>query len=295
MIKILFSVLITVLINNSNICYADKILHCVSVSKSPVINGNSDDKSWSLAQFIKITDKTDPEHIVEIRIKSVHNTEKIFFLVTFPDPDESRLHKEWIWNESKQMYVMGPHREDTFIFKWSMETGAETTDLSVHAERGYLADIWFWKAHRTDPTGYADDKTHILTTTHDERAKKIITDSGKTKYLRRHGDMGTPPYKSVIPFDYQGKTLPQYKYIKPEKSRADVRAKGVWKAGVWSIEFSRNLITGYDDDVQFSIGDSFLFGVSIYEIAGRTPDYNTTQPFYGCGDVRENIILKIEP
>ena len=58
------------------------------------------------------------------------------------------------------MYDVGPDRGDCFVFKWAMD--AAVNDLSVHSDHPYMADIWFWKANRTDPAGYADDKYHIL-------------------------------------------------------------------------------------------------------------------------------------
>ena len=76
----------------------------------------------------------------------------IFFLVVFPDPDESRRHKPWVWEKELKMYEMGPDREDVFIFKWNMDS--EQKDLSVYADKSYTADIWFWKACRTDSTGF---------------------------------------------------------------------------------------------------------------------------------------------
>ena len=78
--------------------------------------------------------------------------------MSFPDSDESVTHKTWVWGKSAEMYKTGQDREDVFVFKWNMEPNP--VYLSLKADNDYMADIWFWKACRTNPVGYADDKYH---------------------------------------------------------------------------------------------------------------------------------------
>ena len=52
--------------------------------------------------------------------------------------------------------------------------------------------------------------------------------------------------------------------------RADIKAKGVWKDGVWTIEIKRALVTVGEksdiQDVQFAdAGKTYYFGLSIFD------------------------------
>lgn len=74
--------------------------------------------------------------------------------------------------------------------------------------------------------------------------------------------------------------------------RADIKAKGIWKDGQWTIEFGRLLVTGNGDDIPFDIKQSYQFGVSRHEIAGLEEDPEAEQPKFGMGDISENLTLK---
>lgn len=268
------------------ICYAEQTIIAQKVGESPVIDGFGKDPAWGKAAAIVTYDKIADIHIT---LKSVYTDKEIFFLVIFPDPDESRKHKEWVWDKDSQMYKPGPEREDTFVFKWNMEAGP--VDLSVYADGPYRSDIWFWKAFRTDPVGFADDKIDLLGSSEIPKTMKITSKSGRTMYLQRLGDEGEPSYKDTLPVEYQGDVLPNFVNQNPTGSRADIKAKGIWSEGKWTIEFGRALNTGHPDDIQLMPGKNYQFGVSRHEIAGRKPDSKATQPLYGCGDISEELNL----
>ena len=56
-------------------------------------------------------------------------------------------------------------------------------------------------------------------------------------------------------------------------------------------EFARHLDTVNDDDVRLEPGKTYLFGISRFEVAGRQPDPDLTQPLYGSGDTSEPLYL----
>jgi MoaA/NifB/PqqE/SkfB family radical SAM enzyme len=267
--------------------YGKQVLVAQKVTQEPIIDGKATDSVWSQAQAITTHDKIAD---IDITLKAVYTEEKIFFLVTFPDKDESRTHRNWVWNFSKKEYEQGKDREDVFVLKWNMNP--QPVDLSIYADRPYLADIWFWKACRTDPLGYADDKLQRLNPYSLEKAKELISKSGRRMYLQRLGDQGCSTYKTNIHIEYKGDVLPRYTLQPPTLSRGDIKAKGLWEAGRWTIEFARLLTTGHADDIQFEPEREYQFGVSRYEIAGRKPEVESTQPLYGCGDVSEDLSLK---
>lgn len=260
------------------------------VDSGPVIDGDGADAQWKLASRVVTRDKIAG---IEVSLSAVYTDRKIFFLVDFPDPEPSTIHKAWQWDSEKKIYLMGPTREDVFVLKWNLEPNP--VDLSIFADNAYRADIWFWKACRTDPVGFADDKHQSLHTEPFDGARQIMSKSKHPRYLIRSGDQGKAAYVTKIFTDNQGETVPRFENIIPTGSRADIRAKGRWADGRWTIEFSRALDTGHDDDIQFKPGGTYQFGISRYEIAGRARDPHAFQPLFGTGDTGEILYLKFVP
>lgn len=275
-----------VLFGFHGICYSELTLVSAKCKKAPVLDGNGQDPTWSQAQELTTHDNVAN---LDISLKSVYTNDKVFFLVRFYDPDESRSHKPWVWNQKEEIYEIGPEREDCLIFKWAMDKA--TSDLSLYADEPYTADVWFWKANRTDAVGYADDKIQRLKPTKISKSMKLRSKSGKPRFLQRRGDKGKAAYKSTLYIDFLGDKIPQFEHRNPSESRADVKAKGVWSKNEWCIEFSRSLTTNQDDDVQFDLSEKYFFGISRYEVAGKKPNPKLSQPLYGSGDVSDKLFL----
>ena len=286
-------ILIVVIISIALACCqevkAEQIIKSYKTTQIPQVDGLETEDVW---KNIEAVTTIDPIAQVEIKIKSVYSDTTIFFLVIFPDKDESRTHRSWIWNEEEKMYDEGPDREDVFVFKWKLDETIR--DLSVFSDETYEADIWYWKACRTDPQGYADDKIQRLFNYPAKESFEVTSKSGHKMYIQRQGDTGRSAYKTNIFIDYKGDVVQRYTLRQPQSSRADVRAKGVWKDGRWTIEFARALFTGNRDDVHFqTVNKSYGFGVSRYEIAGRPPE-KSDQPLFGSGDITEILTLEFQ-
>lgn len=281
---------IVAILANSHIASSEQVVVSHKVTQPPLIDGLETEEVWRGAEEVKTTDNTAK---IEVTIKSAYDGAAIYFLVSFPDQDESRTHRSWIWNKGKGMYEEGPDREDVFVFKWKLDE--KTKDISIYSDEPYETDIWYWKACRTDPVGYADDKINRLTQYGTKDSLEIISKSKRKMHIKRDGDSGVSAYKAEIYVDYEGDVLPRYITRQPESSRADVKAKGVWKDGRWTIEFARALVTGNADDVNFkNLNLSYGFGVSRFEIAGRPAEPASDQPLFGSGDTSEILILKFE-
>nr|WP_320049453.1 ethylbenzene dehydrogenase-related protein [uncultured Desulfuromonas sp.] len=265
-------------------------LHALKVETPPVVDGRGDESIWQHASPTVVHDVVAD---IDITLKATYTNERIYLIASFEDATENREHRSLIWNSELQSYENGPAREDVLVLKWNMSP--HETDLTLHSDRPYRADIWFWKAHRTDHSGYADDKVQFYTTTRKKNGQQLISKSGKVFYLQRQGDEGESAYLPELYVNYVGATAEKYQLVIPTGSRADVRAKGVWHDGHWTIEFSRALDTGHSDDLQFSPERSYRFGVSRYEIAGRDSEPQSEQPLYGCGEVGELIDLVFDP
>ena len=266
--------------------YAEQKIVSAKVENAPVIDGADTDKVWAEAQKIVTRDKVAK---IDITIKTVYTDKEIFFLVSFPDRDESGTHKSWVWDKEKNIYKEGDDREDVFEFKWNMES--RPVDLSLTSDDLYRSDIWFWKACRTDPVGYADDKIDSTSIEKVKGSTRLTSRTGSEIYMMRKGDSGVPAFKSDLPTEYKGDVLPRFMNVAPTGSAADIKAKGRWRGGKWTIEYGRALITGNDDDVLFDVKKTYQFGVSRYEIAGLDIEPGLSQPLYSAGDVGEILTL----
>ena len=59
--------------------------------------------------------------------------------------------------------------------------------------------------------------------------------------------------------------MPKYLPGEPSGSAADVRGKGRWTNGRWTVELSRKLNTGYADDTTFDTARTYKMGVAIFD------------------------------
>ena len=123
--------------------HAEKVVTSYKTSQNLQIDGIETEDAW---KNVKAVTTFDPIAQVKISIKSVYSETKIYFLVSYLDKNESRLHRCWIWDKEKEMYIEGPTREDVFVFKWKLDNA--TKDLSIYSDESYAADIWYWKAYR---------------------------------------------------------------------------------------------------------------------------------------------------
>lgn len=274
----------------SMVAFGEQTVTAVKIDTPPIIDGYADDRAWSQDRY---TITHDNIANIDMKIQAVYTAQKLYLLVRFADPDESRCHKFLVWHPDQEMYLTGPDREDCVVIKWAM--GPDVENLSVYSDTPYRADIWFWKANRTDPAGYADDKYQILSNRKTYKSRALQSVTGKPMFLQRIGDSGRPAYKASVFAIYQGDKMPQYMSQEPTGSRADVQAKGRWQDRQWCVEFARNLVTGHDDDQSFDPQKQYLFGISRYEIAGQQPNPAFSQPLYNAGDVNEKLTLVFKP
>jgi len=272
---------------NTNIAYGEKYLYSVKVDNAPNIDGFILEDFWKSIKPVLVKDKVAN---VDVFIFSVYTDDSIFFYVQYPNLSLNSLHKPWLWDKDQETYVSSKLRDDAFVLKWSMMEN--DVDLSIFSDNSYTADVWYWKAGRTNPAGCADDKVHMLSDSSSQNAKKVTSSSGSDRFLLRSGDAGDPCFNEYSPGAFEGNIVERYNPGEPSGSRGDVKAKGLWDRGFSSIEFARKLDTGHDDDVQFDPGSGkkYKFGVSIYGLHGNPVDGSELN-FYGMGRISEPVYL----
>ena len=74
--------------------------------------------------------------------------------------------------------------------------------------------------------------------------------------------------KQPAPASFSGDRVPQYLPGRPSGSAADVRAKGKWSDGRWTLELSRRLNTGHDDDTPLDTTRSYKMAVAAFNFTG---------------------------
>ncbi len=235
------------------------------VSIAPKVDGQGNDPVWTSAK-LHTTPADIPKRIFKpgdsVELKVVHDGTHVYFLLKWRDKTKSVLHKPYRWNRSQRAYVESEELEDAAYIAFEKEG---SFNVNMRAGIDAVWDAWYWQAARTNPAGYAKDETHHYTKKKPkEKARFIRLDTGKFGYIRRTMDEGKSVVEKVLPpTRRKGSVVVQYKSQKPNGSAADVRAKGSWRSGWWTVEWSRKLNTGHEDDTVFVPGKGYGFALGV--------------------------------
>lgn len=179
---------------------------------------------------------------------------------------------------------------------------------------GEKGDLWQWKASRTNPLGYMDDEwidnnvlkgyTEVATEAalKGDSSQSIYT----TGYVRNINDNKSAPrylnpqqlqsgtfskllladLESGLLVEVEGLDLderraivPGYLLSRPDGSRGNIDARGMWADGMWNLEIKRKLDTGNPDDVQFDITNTYRFGIAVMDNTGGFEAYDKGHSF----------------
>jgi hypothetical protein len=242
------------------------------VATAPTVDGRGDDNAWRRAQPLEIVVKRVlPPNLgasTHVRLRSVHTVTHVYFLADWDDETkDDSAHKPWVWNSAENAYEEGSDREDMFTLAFE-HTGRFTADM-LSGEEG-VWDIWQWKATRTNPQGFAMDRTHRYARAKPPwKANPHTARDGRDVWIARPEDAGeTVEIKRPAPTGHEGALVPQYLPGTPGGSAADVRAKGTWAAGRWTLEFARAMNTGHADDTAFDPRRSYKMAVAAHDRTG---------------------------
>jgi len=247
-----------------------RILVAAAADAAPVLDGRADDPVWERAEELEVKLRTATAS-VESRVRAVVHAGTLHLLVRWRDPTEDREHKLWTQQpfaaDRKWTFAVGPEREDVLAVAFPI-SGEFTADMTSPLEAVW--DVWHWKAGRTDPAGFAMDRSHVYSFTgHGGRHHVETLPDGRKLHITRPEDAGTSVTKSLPAPSGPTQTnrLPQYVPQEPSGSAADVRAKGAWADGWWTVELSRALSTGHADDADLSGNEEVLFALAVLDHA----------------------------
>ncbi len=242
-----------------------------SLSSAPTIDGGGGE--WDSVPSVTVPvdaaipgDPKNPLGKSAVELKAGYHGNTIYLWARWKDPTENSTHKTFVWNKEAEKYDTGKDREDRLAIMFEME-GDFSSDMLSGKE--YKADIWHWKAARSNPAGVAHDKMHVISKGKLAGAKEHPSKDGGTVWVQRPSDEGGKIYKSKRYAEHEGDTVPKY-IVDPgvSGSIADVKAKGSWKDGAWTLEMGRKLDTGNTDDVRFQKGKPFKAALALFEHTG---------------------------
>jgi hypothetical protein len=213
--------------------------------------------------------------------------------------DASKDDRRKFWTFSGSDWTQSSENEDRLAFIWDLQgdqfASAGTCAAMCHTPRMYTApdtfvDTWQWKATRTNPSGYADDK--------------YWDDGNGGTASGRHSDPGQAPYKDNVAdsvpshmseddpgakanfiFEFQegmreaaawmdgawaaGDVLPGYVGRRGSGSRVDTRATATHDGSSWTVTIRRKLDTGdTTQDISFERDGTYYFQVATWNNAG---------------------------
>jgi hypothetical protein len=192
------------------------------VLRPPLVDGRGLDEAWSTQPWTLLAEPRlgDGQRLA---VKGCTDGVKIFLLIRFPASTERRRHRPWRWDPITQQYLSSAEEEQALTVLWLGDAGQ--------------SDAWIWRSDRTDAAGHADDAW-----------------ASPAEGLRP--DRGTPCWESRYVANFAGAELPRFYPREPTGSLADVRARGVWEDGAWTVELARPLETGWPDDLPLRLGET---------------------------------------
>lgn len=247
-------------------------LIAVTTAQPLQIDGRGDESIWRSAPAVTVTAKgvmpATKGTSTQVVLRAAYTDSHLYLLATWDDATKNdQGHRTWRWDAQKKAYVEDADREDMFAIAFE-HTGPFVADMLAGVEATW--DLWHWKAFRTNPQGYAMDKTHRYTSTQPAgSANKHVARNGRETWIARPQDAGnTVEVQHSAPTEFKGERVPRYTAGEPTGSAADVRAKGSWADGKWNLEFARRLQTGHPDDTTLALGRTYQMAVSVHDRTG---------------------------
>ncbi len=258
--------------------------------------------------------------ITRVKIKAMYDQKDIYFMIKWKDPLENSWY--WPWEKTKDGWKHlvsnkkdeNVYYEDKFamIFPIGNDTAFNQFGCSIHCHNtpkrpfGYKGasrkiDVWHWKASRTAPVGYVDDKYFLG---HDESLKDggRIADP-KTKGGYKYNLSKDEKYPSHLPGRegsvlrgalikskavaftkalgdtyHVGHQIPGIVIEPVVGDRGDIKCESEYNEcfnkGFWTIYMRRALDTKSEHDVQFTPGKKYKFACAAFDHTGKRHAYN---------------------
>ncbi|MFQ5857801.1 MAG: ethylbenzene dehydrogenase-related protein [Anaerolineae bacterium] len=287
-------------------------LTAVKVAAGPALDGIATDAAWSAATALAVPVSGGKIGNVDVTLKAVYDDSNIYMLLQWADSTLSIDKNLWEYDGSSWSKS---GNEDRFSILWDLGVTGFTEQSCLvlcHADGmrtnadGEFADEWHWKAARSNPMGYSDDKYVDNTYEEGDVEAGHHGDGGDSTYANNKNEAGDGPAytwagtpstplgvpaelashflldseKAEITAPASGDKVPGYLLSNPSGSRGDVKAYGVWADGTWTVEVQRALDTGANAskdgakvDQVFAPGGTYHFGLAIMDDTGSNHSF----------------------
>jgi len=286
-------------------------LICHEQQRVAVVDGREYDIEWSIADSVTVQTMGGanlPAGNAPVTLKAFHNGRRVYLLARWNDPTRS-YNRHLVkgkagWSVERSAYI-GLFGEEIYsedglalMFRGRADCASSCHirapgKMGLHYTVGDTADGWMWLAVRTNPVDEADDRwwggfvDGLTGGRHfDNKAaggyRSNLDEQWQQPYFvplnaRAHDWIlyGSNTYR---PFDPENDTfaigtlIPSELVAPTTGDRGDVTAKGLWRNGVWTVEFSRLISTGSDQDVPLR-GELYL-GVAVFDNADSKHSYH---------------------
>jgi len=244
--------------------------------------------------------------ILNVTLNAMADGQFLYLAASWDDPTttESVFKKQWFYDGSTWTQSGD---EDRIAFMWDMGLNdpegvsclqmCHPPDMNTSVGK---VDIWHWKAARSNPMGFVDDKYFDLSGRHGDTGTSSDSDnpddgSGNPTFMATNDPGGNviflvndaatqtvfDPYGVLmpahtvdvaVPFDLgatfnQGDVIPGIVLRIPDGDRASVMSAGKYDNGTWTVEFKKPY-AGSDNDFEVVPGSSVEFAHEIFDNEG---------------------------
>ena len=204
--------------------------------------------------------ETAPRTVV---LRALYDDERIYVLAQWPDKTRSDMRDPYIWNAETKSYDRPSEPDDQFSLQFALSGDFQ---ISMLTTKEFVADVWHWKAGRGNAHGWVDDKRHIISQAPGSKMRAYDLGTHETIYIGRPLDAGTSSHVlKKTPTKHVGDRVDSFSTQQPSGSRADVRGKGVHDGSGWTLEMTRKLNTGHDDDAVIHPGRDNLCAIAVLD------------------------------
>ena len=308
------------------------------------IDGKANEAAWQNSEKLVLSNKlgNTPAAFTEVSFQALQDEQNIYLLITWSDAEKSLSHTpiikteqgwkpltqgfekddEIVWYEDKLAVMLA---NDPFAAMQSIFLGPKPLKDAPESRsgRGYhfrtdhnIADIWHWKAWRTDSLFQAEDA--FIGTPRQVLPWQVRYEAGMSKDPKYGGGYtfnwkwfaeeqvipkrlprtsrfvyasnGSPKaaelkpisgmrWNDTVPYKLQSDQVPLYSIVPSTMTKdtiqgdqGDVRARGIWHDGVWTLELARLKDTGSEFDI--ALRDKVYVWLSVFNHAQTRHSYH---------------------
>lgn len=283
----------------------------IAAADAPQIDGKAD-KAWDRVRASRVRVAEGAIGKVEVTMKVVYTDTDVFFFFQWPDKTMS-LNRAFEFDGKEWKPTKGD--EDRLSVMWDINNNMQgfqrrgCADLCHQKDKKFFlstngaaerADLWHWKAQRTNPAGQADDQ-HLVNELSDGTGRRTDAktsggyasnwdkEAKRPKYTFKDGVKPGPvllekdavEIKDAGAFK-KGTRLPREVVAPFVGPRGAVQAAATWERGRWTLELKRARATeDKDNDVQFGdAGRPYYFGLAVHDDSGVDEHSHTGTTVY---------------